>query len=136
MSLQVIKLDSINDKFTVDNDIITVDNNLITVDTTAGSGQEYTIKFSYRKWSNLVNLYLWNELKEQETIIEITPDSEPGIMILKFSHNFLDGESYEVRVLDKQTNELVYRGKILATIQSDLQNYKLHKVTSNKVYKI
>lgn len=136
MSLQVIKLDSINGSLTVDNDIITADNDMITVDTTTGGGQEYTIKFAYRKWSNLVNLHLWNELKEQETIIELSPDSEPGIMVLNFAHNFLDGESYEVRVFDKQNGELVYRGKLLATIQSDLQNYKLHKVTSNKVYKI
>jgi len=56
-------------------------------------------------------------------------------MVLNFSHAFLDGDSYEVKVLDLDNN-LVWRGKILATIQTDLENYKLHKVVNNNVYKI
>lgn len=135
MSLQVIKINSIDENLTADNNIITVDNNNTTIDVTLTPSEEYTIKVSYRFWSNDVKLHLWNELKELETIIDLVPDSEPGIMVLKFQHNFVDGDSYEAKVLDTQ-GQLIWRGKILATIQTDLQNYKLHKVVSNNVYKI
>lgn len=135
MSLQVIKLDGINEYLTVDNDIITVDNDIITVDATLTGDQNHTIKVSYRIWASVVKLHLWNEIKEVETILEITVDSEPGIMVVNFQHDFFDGDSYEAKILNLD-GDLIWRGKILATIQDDLQNYKLHKVVANNVYKI
>lgn len=135
MSLKVINIDALGDYLTVDNNIISVDNDVITVDATLLDQQSHTIKIPYRKYAPNVNLILWDEIREVETIIPIEVVSEPGLMVLNFSHAFLDGDSYEVKVLDLDNN-LVWRGKILATIQTDLENYKLHKVVNNNVYKI
>jgi hypothetical protein len=136
MSLKVINIQALGDYLTVDNDIISVDTIEISVDATLLEQQDHTIKISYRNYATNVNLVLWNEIKEIETIIPVVVVSEPGLMVLNFSHAFLDGDSYEVKVLDQIDNKLVWRGKLLATIQTDLENYKLHKVVNNNIYKI
>jgi hypothetical protein len=136
MSLKVINIQALGDYLTVDNDIISVDTIEISVDATLLAQQTHTIKIPYRNYAANVNLVLWNEIKEVETIIPIVVVSEPGLMVLNFSHAFLDGDSYEVKVLDQIDNKLVWRGKLLATIQTDLENYKLHKVVNNNIYKI
>lgn len=139
MSLKIINLTSASPNLTVDNNIITVDSDLITVDMTITELVEHTIKISYRYYTPQVKLYLWNEIKEVETIIPITVESEPGLMVLNFTHSFIDGDSYEVRVMDAvegKENNLIWRGKILATTQTDLEDYKLHKVGTNNIIKI
>ena len=136
MSLKVINIQALGDYLTVDNDIISVDTIEISVDATLLGQQTHTIKIPYRTYAANVNLVLWNEIKELETIIPVVVVSEPGLMVLNFSHAFLDGDSYEVKVLDQTNGKLVWRGKVLATIQTDLENYKLHKVVNNNIYKI
>jgi len=56
-------------------------------------------------------------------------------MLITFQHSFEDGETYEVKVTDTNS-KLIWRGKILATIQTDLENYILHKVVDNNIIKI
>ena len=136
MSLKVINIQALGDYLTIDNNIITVDTIEISVDATLLEQQSHTIKIPYRYYATNINLVLWNEIKELETIIPVVVVSEPGLMVLNFSHAFLDGDSYEVKVLDQIDNKLVWRGKLLATIQTDLENYKLHKVVNNNIYKI
>lgn len=136
MSLKIIPLVDDEVSLTVDSDLISVDNDIITADMTNVILTEYTLKIPYRRYATNVDLYLWNEIKEVETIIPIVVEPEPGLMVLNFIHPFLDGETYEVKVLDQIDNSLVWRGKILATIQTDLQNYKLHKVVTNNIIKI
>lgn len=139
MSLKIINLDSATENVTVDNDIITVDNDVITVDTTLTGDVEHTLRVSYRYYTDIVNLYLWDEIRELETILEITVEPEPGLMVLNFTYPFVDGDSFEVKVMDAtegKENNLIWRGKILATTQTDLENYKLHKVATNNIIKI
>lgn len=136
MSLKVINIDSVNQFLTVDNNIISVDSIEISVDATTLEQQEHTIKIAYRKYASNINLVLWDELNEVETILPIIVGSEPGLMVITFSHLFKDGDSYEVKVLDQLDNTLVWRGKIFATVQTDLENYKLHKVVNNNIIKI
>ena len=139
MSLKIITLDSATENMTVDNDIITVDNIIITVDATIGSEQEHVLKISYRNYSPEVKLVLWDEIRELETILDITVEPEPGLMVLKFYYAFVDGDSFEVKVLDAVEGfnlRLIWRGKLLATTQTDLENYKLHKVATNNIIKI
>jgi hypothetical protein len=139
MSLKIINLTSATPNLTVDNNIISVDNTLITIDMTMGDLTEHILKISYRYYTPEVNLYLWDEIREIETIIPITVESEPGLMVLTFIHTFVDGDSYEVRVMDAvegKENNLIWRGKILATTQTDLEDYKLHKVGTNNIIKI
>lgn len=135
MSLKIINLQNIGDNLTVDNTFIFVDSDLITADQTLIEPSLYTLKIPYRKFTPVVKLYIWNEIKETETIITITVGNEPGLMVLEFDYPFIDGETYEVKVLNDSNNELVWRGKILSTTQTDLENYILHK-NDNGIIKI
>jgi len=135
MSLKIINLQNIGDNLTVDNTFISVDSDLITADQTLIEPSLYTLKIPYRKFTPVVKLYIWNEIKETETIITITVGNEPGLMVLEFDYPFVDGETYEVKVLNNSNDELVWRGKILSTTQTDLDNYILHK-NDNGIIKI
>ena len=136
MSLKVINIDSINQFLTVDNNVISVDSIEISVDATTLEQQEHTIKVSYRYYLPEIKLVLWDELNEVKTVLPITVVAEPGLMVITFSHLFKDGDSYEVKVLNPTNDDLVWRGKIFATVQTDLENYKLHKVVNNNIIKI
>lgn len=138
MSLKVINLDSATENLTVDNDIISVDSIEISVDMTLSGDTEHTLRIPYRSYSPEVKLVLWDEIKEIETILTITVVPEPGIMVLNFNYSFSDGDSFEVKVLDARegfNDRLIWRGKILATTQTDLENYILHK-KDNGIIKI
>jgi len=55
-------------------------------------------------------------------------------MVLSFGYDFVDGETFEAKVTDLD-DKLIWRGKILATNQNDLENYILHK-NDNGIIKI
>lgn len=134
MPLSVIKIPELVN-LTVDNDNISVDSE-ITVDSTEITQSIHTINIGYRFWSDNVSLILYNEINEVSTTYELEVDSLPGIMVLNFYHQFYDGDSYEITVLSPD-GKLIYRGKLLATEQDDLQNYRLHKYGHfNDVYKL
>jgi len=135
MSLKVIHIGSIGDDLTVDNTFISVDNDIITVDQTIQNPQDYELKVPYRFFTSNIKLSLWNEIKEFETILDLTVVEVDGQMLITFQHSFEDGETYEVKVTDTNS-KLIWRGKILATIQTDLENYILHKVVDNNIIKI
>jgi hypothetical protein len=131
--LKVIKINTIEGDLTVDSDIITVDTTLITVDATIG-GNNYQIKIPYRFFSSEIKMVLWNEIRELETILELECNEQDGLMVIDFYFDFVDGETFEVKVVDLQ-DKLIWRGKFLATIQTDLENYILHK-NDNGIIKI
>ena len=135
MSLKIIDLSGLGSKLTVDSTQVSVDSIVITVDSTSLETQTHSIKIPYRYYSAFVNLVLWNEIKEVETTINIEVVPEPGLMVLNFSHNFSDGETYEVKVLKPSDDTLIWRGNFLATSQTDLENYILHK-KDNGIIKI
>lgn len=134
MSLKVINIHNIGDYLTVDNTFISVDNDNITADQTLSSPETYILKVPYRFFSSDIKLVLWNEIKETETIINLEVNEENGLMVIDFNHDFLDGETYEVKITDLQ-DKLIWRGKILSTTQTDLENYILHK-KDNGIIKI
>lgn len=135
MSLKIIHINGIGDSLTVDNTFISVDDTNITVDQTILNPQDHILKVPYRFFTSNIKLVLWNEIKEIETILELVVVEVDGEMLITFQHDFEDGESYEVRVTDTN-NKLIWRGKILSTIQTDLENYILHKVEDNNIIKI
>jgi hypothetical protein len=134
MSLKVIKINELGENITVDSTLISVDSTLITVDMTAQFSGIYTLKLPYRFFSSNIKMYLWNEIKETETILELEVVEDGGTMIVDFFIEFEDGETFEVRITDLD-DKLIWRGKILATLQDDLENYILHK-NDNGIIKI
>lgn len=134
MSLKVINIHNIGDYLTVDNTFISVDSENITADQTLASPEIYTLRVPYRFFSSDIKLILWNEIKETETILDLVVVEDNGLMIIDFHHDFEDGETYEVRITDLD-DKLIWRGKILSTTQTDLENYILHK-NDNGIIKI
>ena len=132
MSLKIIEISGIpgGDFLTVDNNIITVDSNLYTADMTINPDTTYFLRIPYRFFTNEVKLILWSEIKQVETIYELPATQEDGIMVLEFYHQFIDNETFEVRVVDL-TDKLIWRGKIMATTQTNLEDYILHVVDNN-----
>lgn len=132
MSLKIIEISGVpgGDFLTVDNNIISVDSNLYTADMTINPDTTYFLRIPYRFFSNEVKLVLWSEIKQVETIYELPALQEDGLMILEFYHQFIDNETFEVRVVDL-TDKLIWRGKIMATTQTDLEDYILHVVDNN-----
>ena len=125
-----------NEYLTVDNIDISVDSIDITVDTLSTSATNtFLLKVPYRFFSNDVDLYLWDEIREKEFVINITPTEEDGFMVLEFYHPFRNDETFEARVISKDNNKQVWRGKILTTTQDDLQNFKSHSEEQN-IYKL
>lgn len=135
MSLKIIKIDSLSEFLTVDNTNISVDNTNISVDATLIGPITYLLKIPYRFYTNEVILNLWSEIRQVETIYELTPTQEDGLMVLEFFYDFEDNETFEVKVTDL-TDKLIWRGKIMATTQTDLEDYILHKVVDNNIIKI
>ncbi len=132
MSLKIIEISGVpgGDFLTVDNNIITVDSNLYTADMTINPDTTYFLRIPYRFFTNEVKLILWSEIKQVETIYELPATQEDGIMVLEFYHQFIDNETFEVRVVDL-TDKLIWRGKIMATTQTNLEDYILHVVDNN-----
>jgi len=127
MSLKVIKIHGMIESTTADTTLITADNSTVTVDIT-NSG--YTLKVPYRFWATSVNLILWNELIEVETVISCVPIEENNQMKLEFDYVFIDGTTFETKI-ESVDGKLIWRGKILATTQTDLQNFTLNRTSSN-----
>lgn len=134
MSLKVIKIDELGAFLTVDSTTISVDNDIITVDATREASEGYILKLPYRFFTSNIKFILWNEIKETESILPLEVTEENGLMVLSFSYDFFDGETFEAKVVDLD-DKLIWRGKILATIQTDLENYILHK-NDNGIIKI
>ncbi len=132
MSLKIIEISGIpgGDYLTVDNNIITVDSNLYTADMTIKPDTTYFLRIPYRFFTNEVKLVLWSEIKQVETILELPALQQDGLMVLEFYHQFIDNETFEVRVVDL-TDKLIWRGKIMATTQTNLEDYILHVVDNN-----
>lgn len=134
MSLKVIKINELGDYLTVDSTLISVDNDIITVDATQQSFTGYILKLPYRFFTNSIKFILWNEIKEKQDILSLEVTEENGTMVLSFGYDFVDGETFEAKVTDLD-DKLIWRGKILATNQNDLENYILHK-NDNGIIKI
>jgi len=134
MSLKVIKINELGENITVDSTLISVDSTLITVDMTAQFAGIYTLRLPYRFFSSTIKMFLWNEIKETETILTLDVVEDGGIMVVEFFVEFEDGETFEVRITDLD-EKLIWRGKILSTLQNDLENYILHK-EDNGIIKI
>jgi len=135
MSLKIINIYSIDDFLTVDSTIISVDNEIVSADQIEVIPDDYVLRVPYRFFNSQVKLILWNEIKEIKNTLTLTAIETNGEMLITFAHIFKDGETYEVRITDMD-DRLIWRGNILSTIQTDLDNYILHKISDNNIIKI
>jgi hypothetical protein len=65
-----------------------------------------------------------NEILEY-TIPQLTVD---GYIYIAFSQSFINNSNYQITVLDEEQGEIIYRGKLFITDQSnETQEYKITK---------
>ncbi|HDZ15245.1 hypothetical protein LCGC14_1395730 [marine sediment metagenome] len=81
--------------------------------------------FIPRHNSQTVYVELVNELTDLSVTYEFDTVYSDGFMNVPIAHNFSEGENYQYEVTDL-TGNLMYRGKIFITGQSNLQNYNTH----------
>ena len=129
--LKVIKISGGIGDLTVDSTLITADSTLITADATEFY-TSYELKIPYRFFNTDVNLYLFNEFTEEENNIQLTAVESDGYMILTFNYLFKNGETFEAKVTND--DKLIWRGKIFATTQDNLQDFSLTRKDNNIIY--
>ena len=106
-----------------DFDGITVDSTLITVDNT---GTQYEFRVPYRFFTENVKFIIYDELNDLEYTIDVVAEDDQGYMKFNYEFTFEDEKSYESKIVD-DNGKLIWRGKLYATSQEDLQNYSINK---------
>ena len=139
MSLKVIQISDIpSGPLTVDSTLITVDSTLITADQTINyipNTNDHILKVIPRFYETDVKLVLWNELRSTETILECTAGITGGYIEVPFTYYLSEGDSLETKVTDMD-DKLMWRGKIYATSQTDLENFTLNPKNNNNIIKL
>jgi GT2 family glycosyltransferase len=69
----------------------------------------------------VLDLYLYNEATQIETLVTPIYVTQNGILTLTFTFTFNENDKYQVKITD--ANGIIYRDKIFATSQ-DTQNFK------------
>jgi hypothetical protein len=90
--------------------------------------EEHIIKIIPRYYpTGAITLSLFNEATQVTEVVNNTYEITDGNMFVSFSCVFTENQKFQVKI--KEGNEVVYRGKLIATSQ-DPQEYKL----TNNVY--
>lgn len=134
MSIKVINIGGgIDGPLTVDSTEITVDSTLITADQTVNyttEDNEHVLRVIPRAYETEVVLVMWDEMTSVETRIDCEAIVSGGFLEVPFTFYFKEGDSMETKLLDSNNN-LIWRGKIYATSQTDLQNFTLNPSPNN-----
>jgi hypothetical protein len=125
----------ISSSVTADSLDFTADNIFITVDSLDEVNILYNLKIIPREYKEEVKVILYNELTSETDIIVCTTVNNNNFMIIRLDYDFQDNDLFETTVTDLEDN-LLWRGKIGATLQTDIQNYKMNVPNSNNIIKI
>ena len=134
MSLKVIKIDEpFGESLTADSTLITADTTQYTADQTlSGEPNEYQLSVIPRFYAEEVKLILINEDTDTKIVMEVPAEEVNGKLLVNFTADFEDGNSFETTITDL-SDALMWRGKIYATLQDDLENFTLYPKTNNKI---
>jgi hydroxyacyl-ACP dehydratase HTD2-like protein with hotdog domain len=92
------------------------------------SNTTHTLKLIPRLYpSDALVLSLFNEATQRFQTVENTYLVTDGNLFLEFDYEFIENSKYQIRITEN--NEVVYRGKLIATSQTP-QDYKL----TNNIY--
>jgi hypothetical protein len=73
-------------------------------------------------------LFLKNEENDEVLFYIIDQLTIDGYMYLNFSESFLNNSSYQITIFEKEFDNIIYRGKLFITDQSnETQEYKITK---------
>lgn len=116
-----------------DNTNITADNTDITADSTFLNEQTdtYSIYITPREYTETVDFELVNELTKERTFLEdLEVETINQLMRITFTKEGIkDNESFRAYVYS--LGDLLWRGKVFATTQTDLQKFKMNVPDGN-----
>lgn len=69
-----------------------------------------------------LTLELKNEATKATEILNLLYIFENGILTINFDYNFVNKSSFQFKII--QDNEIIYRGKLFITNQTNLQDYE------------
>ncbi len=135
--MKVIKIVEVSvNSITADNTEITADNIYLTADITLNElpVDNYMICITPRDMVDVVKLILTNELTKEVINQTVSVINSNGKMYITFIvENLKDGTTFRA-VVNKEDNSLLWRGKVYATNQENIQNFKMNvPSTNNKI---
>jgi uncharacterized protein YqkB len=78
--------------------------------------------------SSDVVLILKNEENDEILTHNMNPLTIEGYMYIPFTQSFLNNSNYQIKIFELRSNEIIYRGKLFITDQSnETQEYKITK---------
>ena len=117
---------NINDKKNIylntDQSITEVDND----DNVIIEGDFNKLSIYPRIYMDDVKVVLYDELSDEEIEeVAYTSFGDRGIQDIYLEYLFEEDKKYLVSILDAETEDLIWRGRLLSTDQTDIQNYNL-----------
>lgn len=86
---------------------------------------EHSISFIARYKPTIdLDVALYNEASQIETIVESTFSTVDGLTTVSFDFNFAENDKYQLKISD--VDGVMFRGKIVATVQT-AQDFKQTK---------
>ncbi len=87
---------------------------------------EHEIVFIPRYYfEGVVVLELYNEETSQTLTYELTPITIDGYVYINFEQEFINNSNFQIKILKEE--DVVYRGKLFITDQTDLEQYEITK---------
>jgi hypothetical protein len=122
--------------FTADTTEVTADSTQYTADMTLIGDGRTSLLFYPREYLGIYNVKIYETIKDKEIKIEDVEAIDYGRGIRRLLLDGVDFESgtrYMMSIYNPLSNELVWRGKILATDSDDIQNYKTYEEDENNI---
>lgn len=126
-------INSAGASITADSLEITADNTSVTADSiTSTIVPLYFLEILPRFYTDTVKLYLVNELTGNEIETTCGATKTGNYLKISFNVNFTESDSFSATVTDLD-GKLMWRGKVFATSQQDIQQYKVNVPNNNNV---
>ena len=130
--------DTILSPLTADNTEITADDDSIRVDATytALPANTYMIIVTPRELVTSIKLKLINELTKVSVTLPLTVTNTNGKMYITFELDGVKEADTFKAVVTKTDDSLLWRGKVYATKQTNIQDFKINTPDSNNIIKM
>jgi hypothetical protein len=107
------------------------DGTVTDVDTTGStqiSGSFYSVFIYPRDYLDVVDVLIYDELDNKANILEcFTSPITKGRQNIFLDFNFVDEKRYLITISNPDTNGLIWRGRLLASDQTNLQEYQTYE---------
>lgn len=132
--MNVIKLiDLVDASITADSIEMTADNTSVTVDSNSSQiVATYYLDIIPRFYSTNVIATFTNELTQEVSTLTCSATKVGNYLRVSFRLDANNSDSFSVTIEDT-TGKLMWRGKVFATTQEDLQQYKVNVPNTNNV---